>query len=61
MGFLGGFDSKEFTFSGGDPSLIPGSRRFPWKRAWQLTPVYLSGQRRQGSYSPWGHKKLDTT
>lgn len=29
MGFLGGFDSKEFTFSGGDPSLIPGSRRSP--------------------------------
>ena len=37
----------------------------PWKRKWQPTPVFLPGksygQRSLVSYSPWGHKKLDTT
>ena len=28
-------------------SLIPGSGRFPWRRAWQPTSVFLSGE------SPW--------
>jgi len=30
---------------------------------WQPTPVWLPGkygQRSLGSYSPWGHKELDT-
>ena len=48
-----------------DACLIPGSGRFPWRRAWQSTPVFLPGeshrQRRWTGYSPWGHKELDTT
>ena len=37
----------------------------PWRRNWQPTPVFLPGeshgQRSLVGYSPWGHKKLDTT
>ena len=29
---------------------IPGSGRFPWRRAWQPTPVFLPGE------SPWTEK-----
>ena len=48
-----------------DMGLIPESGRFPWRRAWQPIPVFLSGKfhghRSLVSYSPWGHKELDTT
>ena len=27
-----------------DVSSIPGSGKIPWKRAWQLTPVFLPGK-----------------
>ena len=44
---------------------IPGSRRFPWRRKWQPTPVLLPGkshwQRSLVGYTPWGHKELYTT
>ena len=34
----------------------------PWRRKWQLTPVFLPGQshgqRRLAGYSPWGHKRV---
>ena len=30
--------SKEFTCNAGDPGLIPGSGRSPWRRRWQPTP-----------------------
>ena len=37
----------------------------PWRRAWRPTPVFLPrefhGQRSLVSYSPEGHKELDTT
>ena len=37
----------------------------PWRRAWQLTPVFLHGeshgQRILVGYSPWGHKESETT
>ena len=43
------------------PSLV---RKIPWRRAWQPTPVFLSGdslgQRSLAGYSPWGCKELDT-
>ena len=43
----------------------PWVGKIPWRRAWQPTPVYLPGkshgERRQASYSPWGHKESDTT
>ena len=37
----------------------------PWRRAWQATPVFLSGeshgQRSLAGYSPQGHKEQDMT
>ena len=40
-------------------------RKFPWRRAWQPTPVFLPGeshgQRSLEGYSPQGHKESDTT
>jgi len=46
-------------------SSIPGLGRFPWRKAWQPTPVFLPGQshgqRSLAGYSPWGHKELDST
>ena len=48
-----------------DMGLSPGSGRFPWKRAWQPTPVFLPGeshgQRSLAGYSSCGYKELDTT
>ena len=44
---------------------IPGSGKIPWRRAQQLTPVFLPGefhgQRSLAGCSPWGHKESDTT
>ena len=36
--------SKEFICSAGDVGSIRGLGRFPWKRKWQPTPVFLSGK-----------------
>ena len=48
-----------------DVGSIPGSGRFPWRRAWQLTPVSLPeeshGQRSLVGYSLQGCKKSDMT
>ena len=48
-----------------DVDLIPGSGRFPWRRKWQPTPVFLPGEshgrRNLVGYSPWGCKESDTT
>ena len=39
--------------------------KIPWRRAWQPTPVFLSGepqgQRSLVDYSPWGCNESDTT
>ena len=47
-----------------DTGSIPGSGRFPWRRAWQPTPVFLPGeshgQRSFVGYSAWGRKESDT-
>ena len=55
-GFPGGACSKESACQ---------CRKVPWRRAWQLTPVFLPGKfHEQGSlagYSPWGCKELNTT
>ena len=44
---------------------ILGSGRFPWRRAWQPTPVFLPGeshgQRSLAGYSPRRRKESDTT
>ena len=34
---------KNLPTNAGDTGLIPGSRRFPWRREWQPTPVFLPG------------------
>ena len=57
--------AEHLPANAGDPGLILGSGRSPWRREWQPTPVYLPGESHgQGSlagYSPWGHKELDMT
>ena len=49
----------------GDAGLNPGFGRFPWRREWLPTPVFLPGkyhqQRSLVGLSPWGHKELDMT
>ena len=43
----------------------PWSRKIPWRRKWQPTPIFLpgefQGQRNLAVYSPWGCKESDTT
>ena len=40
----------------------PWDGKIPWRRAWQPSPIVLSGksqeQRSLVGYSPWGHKKV---
>ena len=66
--WLPGFYSKEPDYQcrrckrcGFNPWLV----KIPWRRTWQLTPVFLPGeshgQRSLVGYSPWGCKELDTT
>ena len=47
MGFLGGSDYKESTCNVRALGLIPGLGRFPWRKAWQPTLVFLPGE------APW--------
>ena len=65
LGFPGDSDGKESAYKAGDLGSILGMRRFPWRRAWQPTPVFLPGeshgQRSPVGYSPWGRKDLDVT
>ena len=67
-GFPGGTSGKEPTYQckrrkrhGFDPWVM----KVPWKRAWQLTPVFLPGeshgQRSLVGYNPCGRKESDTT
>ena len=61
----GGSDSQESACNAGDLGLIPGLGRFPSRRAWQSTPVFLRenphGQRSLMGYRPWGCKDSDMT
>ena len=68
MGHPRWLSSKESTFSAGDvrdAGSMPGSGRFPWRRAWQHTLVFLPGefhgQRSLVGYSPCGHEESDMT
>ena len=65
MGFPGGSDGKESSWNAGDLGSITESGRFPQRREWLPTPVFLPGefhgQRSLLGYSPWGHWELDTT
>ena len=44
MGFPGGLDSKESVCNAGELDSVPVSGRFPWKREWLPTPVFLPGE-----------------
>ena len=63
--FRCGSDSQESACNAGDPGLIPGVVKIPWRREWQPTLVFLPeefhGQKSLVGYSPQGHKELDTT
>ena len=65
MDFPGGSDSEESAYNAGDLGLIPGLGRFPWRRNWQPTPVFLPGKSHGPwslvGYRPWGRKELDAT
>ena len=43
MGFPGDSDGKESVCNAGDLGSIPG-KKIPWRRKWQPTPVFLSGE-----------------
>ena len=64
-GFPGGSDSKEYPCTVGDPGSIPRLGRFPWRREWLPTPVFLPeefhGQRSLAGYNPKGLKESDMT
>ena len=64
LGFHGGSDRKESSHNAGDLASILG-REAPWRREWQPTPVFLTGeshgQRSLVGYSPWGRKESNTT
>ena len=65
LGLPCGSRGQKSAGNAGDPSSIPGSGRFPWRREWLPTPGFLPGefhgQRSLVGYSPWGHKESDTT
>ena len=51
--------SKESTWNAGDPSLIPGSRRFPWRRDRLSTAVFLGfPDGSDSNESPWNLRDL---
>ena len=49
----------------GDAGSVPGSERFPWRRKWQPTSVFLPGESHEQKslvgYNPWGCRELDMT
>ena len=67
MGFPGGASGKELAAKAGDGEtwFDPWVRKIPRRRAWQPIPIIFPGEshgkRRLAGYSPWGHKKSDTT
>ena len=66
-GLPNGSDGKESVSNAEDPGSIPGSGRFPWRRKWQPTPVFLPGESHEqrslarGLMRPWGRKESDMT
>ena len=65
LGFPGGASGKEPTCQCRRCGFNPWLGKIPWRRAWQITPVFLPGdshrQRSLADYSPWGHKESDMT
>ena len=64
FGFPDSSDGKESAFNAGNPGQSLGWED-PRRREWLSIPVLLPGefhgQRSLEGYSPWGHKKSDTT
>ena len=64
LGFPGGSDGKE-TACNQETQVHLWVGKIPWRRQWLPTPVFLPGefygQKSLVCYSPWGHKKSDTT
>ena len=64
LGFPGGSD-EESACNAGALGSIPGLERFPWRREWLPTPVFLPGEfhgwRSLVGYSPWRRKESDMT
>ena len=62
--FPGGSEVKAFACNAGDLG-DPWVGKFPWRRKWQPTPVFLPGeshgQRNLVGYSPRGRKESGTT
>ena len=58
--FSGGSVVKNLPANAGDGRFHPWVRKILWKRKWQPTPVFLTGefhaQRSVVGYSPWGRK-----
>ena len=56
---------KSLTLQCRRPGFDPWAGKIPWRRAWQLTPVFLPGdshgQRSLAGYSQWGRKESDST
>ena len=63
--WLSGKESACSAGDTGDKGSVPGLGIFPWRRAWQHTPAFLSGEshgeRSLAGYSPWDRKESDTT
>ena len=55
---------KDLPDESGEEVSIPALGRFPWRRAWHPTPVFLPGESHERSLagcSPEGHKEWDMT
>ena len=68
MGFPGGSSGREPVCQcrrRKRGSFDPWVKKIPWRKAWELTPVFLPGeshgQRSLVGYSPQGGKESDTT
>ena len=63
-GFPSSSDGKASVCNAGYVgSIFPGSGRFPWRKKWQPSPVFLlrdfMDRAWWATYSPWGRKELD--
>ena len=62
MEFPRWLSGKESTCQCRKRGFDPWSRKIPWRRKWQPTPVFWpenpQGQRILAGYSPWGRKKV---
>ena len=56
-GFPGSSDGKESARNLGDQGLDPWVGKIPWRREWQPTLVFLSGEFH--GQSLWGCKEVD--